>query len=276
MVSCDAGMSPTHGQVIVNNRIVSYLRWGSGTAHVVLLHGVTSSARSWWRVAPGIASLGYSVTAFDMPGHGESNLIGHHDIPHIATHITAACQALDIPIHTLVGHSWGGATALVMAQSQPLQRLILIDPLIRLNPVSGAQLVAKYGEGVGHPSNETLPWLTTRNKLWHRCDVQWKAEALHQCRREAVEGLLLNSGEWDITDLFTQITTKTLCLAADEANTIIPTTSIPIIQQALYQHAGRWLQITGTDHNMYRGGFDVTMPRLIEWLKEGSDDRTSN
>jgi len=27
---------------------------------------------------------------------------------------------------------------------------------------------------------------------------------------------------------------------------------------------------------MYRGGFDVTMPRLIEWLKEGSDDRTSN
>jgi len=276
MVSCDAGMTPTRGQVIVNNRIVSYLQWGSSTRHAVLLHGVTSSARSWWRVAPGIASLGYSVTAFDMPGHGESTLIGHHDIPHIATHITATCQALDIPIHTLIGHSWGGATALVMAQSQPLQRLILIDPLIRLNPVSGAQLVAKYGEGVGHPSNETLPWLTARNKLWHRCDVQWKAEALHQCRREAVEGLLLNSGEWDITDLFTQIATKTLCLAADEANTIIPTTSIPIIQQALHQHAGRWLQIAATDHNMYRGGFDVTMPRLIEWLKEGNDDRTSN
>jgi pimeloyl-ACP methyl ester carboxylesterase len=69
-------MTPTRGQVIVNNRIVSYLRWGSGTRHAVLLHGVTSSARSWWRVAPGIASLGYCVTAFDMPGHGESNLIG--------------------------------------------------------------------------------------------------------------------------------------------------------------------------------------------------------
>lgn len=276
MVSCDAGMTPTRGQVIVNDRIVSYLTWGSGTPHVVLLHGVTSSARSWWRVAPGIASLGYCVTAFDMPGHGESNLIGHHDIPHIATHIAAACQALDIPIQTLIGHSWGGAIALVMAQSQPLQRLILIDPLIRLNPDSGAQLVAKYGEGVGHASNETIPWLTARNKFWHRCDVQWKAEALHQCRREAVEGLLLNSGEWDITELFNQISTKTLCLAADEAATIIPPGSIPIIQQALSRHAGRWLQISATDHNMYRGGFDITMPRLIEWLKEGSDDRASN
>jgi len=276
MVSCDAGMTPTRGQVIVNNRIVSYLRWGSGTRHAVLLHGVTSSARSWWRVAPGIASLGYCVTAFDMPGHGESNLMGHHDIPHIAQHLAAACQALDIAIHTLIGHSWGGATALVMAQSQPLQRLVLIDPLLQLDPQRGAQLVAKYGEGVGHPSTETLPWLTARNKQWHRCDVQWKAEALQQCRQEAVEGLLLNSGEWDITDVFTTITTKTLCLVADATATIIPAPSMPAIQQALHQHAGRWLQIAGTDHNMYRGGFDVTMPRLIEWLKEGSDDRANN
>ena len=276
MVSCDAGMSPTRGQVIINNRIVSYLRWGSGARHVLLLHGVTSSARSWWRVAPGIASLGYCVTAFDMPGHGESNLIGHHDIPHIADHLSAACAALAIPIHTLLGHSWGGATALVMAQSQPLQRLILIDPLIKLDPSGGAQLVAKYGEGVGHSSAETLPWLTARNKLWHRCDVQWKAEALQQCRREAVEGLLLNSGEWDITPLFAQITTNTLCLVADTAATIIPAASIPTIQKALSQHTGRWVQIAGTDHNMYRGGFDVTMPRLIEWIKEDSDDSTSN
>jgi len=276
MVSCDAGMTPTRGQVIVNNRIVSYLRWGSGTRHAVMLHGVTSSARSWWRVAPGISSLGYCVTAFDMPGHGESNLMGHHDIPHIAQHVADACQALAITIHTLIGHSWGGATAVVMAQSQSLQRLVLIDPLLQLDPVSGAQLVAKYGEGVGHPSTETLPWLTARNKQWHRCDVQWKAEALQQCRQEAVEGLLRNSGEWDITDLFATITAKTLCLVADATATIIPTSSMPAIQQALHQHAGRWLQIAGTDHNMYRGGFDVTMPRLIEWLKEGSDDHVSN
>ncbi len=121
-----------------------------------------------------------------------------------------------------------------------------------------------------------MPWLTARNKQWHRCDVQWKAEALHQCRREAVEGLLLNSGEWDITPLFAQITTNTLCLVADTAATIIPAASIPTIQKALSQHTGRWVQIAGTDHNMYRGGFDVTMPRLIEWIKEDSDDSTSN
>lgn len=276
MVSCDAGMSPTRGQVLVNNRMVSYLRWGSGSLHALLLHGVTSSARAWWRVAPAIASLGYCVTAFDMPGHGESNLVGTHDIVHIADHLSAARDALAITSHTLIGHSWGGATALVMAQSHAIKRLVLIDPLLQLDPRSGAQLVAKYGEGVGHPSSETIPWLTARNKQWHRCDVQWKAEALQQCRRDAVEGLLLASGEWDISSLFAQITAKTLCLVADESATIIPRAQLPVIQQALEQHAGRWLQIAGTDHNMYRGGFDITMPHLIEWIKRGSDDNPSH
>lgn len=268
MVSCDAGMSPQREQIVVNNRIVSFLRWGSGESTIVLLHGITSSARTWWRVAPAIANLGYQVVAFDMPGHGESTLIGSHDIPSIAAHMVAACQQLQLNIHGLIGHSWGGATALVASAHLSLQCMIVIDPAIAMHPDHGASVVDRYAEGVGDPPQLTTQWLSTRHKQWHRCDVLWKAEALKQCRREAVTGLFLQSGEWNLTDTFQTIVPPTLCLVAAAAATVIPSESHAPIRTALTTQGGRWEQIDGTDHNMFRGGFDVTIPHIMSWIKE--------
>lgn len=268
MVSCDAGLTPTRAQVVVNNRVVSYLRWGDGPTHIVLLHGITSNARTWWRVAPVLANLGYTITAFDMPGHGESNMISTHDIPSIAQHIASAITALGIVKPSIVGHSWGGATAIHLAHLDIASRITLIDPAIQMNPEHGAQVIDRYAEGVGDAPHQTTSWLTARHKLWHRCDVVWKAEALSQCRREAVAGLFLHSGTWDLTNMVTTITAPTLCLVAAPAATVIPIASQLTIQQAFQQHTMRYVQVDGTDHNMFRGGFDTTMPHLINWLKK--------
>jgi pimeloyl-ACP methyl ester carboxylesterase len=255
-------------QVVINNRVVSYLRWGDGTHHVVLLHGITSSARTWWRVAPVIANLGYTVTAFDMPGHGESNMIGAHDIPSIAQHIANALNSLGIEQPSIVGHSWGGATAIHLATLIPVSRVTLVDPAVQMNPDHGASVVERYAEGVGDAPHQTTGWLTARHKLWHRCDVVWKAEALAQCRREAVDGLFIHSGTWDLTSSITTIPAPTLCLVAATAATVIPAAAQLTIQHALQHNGGRYIQVDGTDHNMFRGGFDLTMPHLVNWLKK--------
>ncbi len=268
MVSCDAGLTPMRAQVVVNNRVVSYLRWGDGQQHVVMLHGITSSARTWWRVAPVIANLGYTVTAFDMPGHGESNLISAHDIPSIAQHIADAITSLGITTPSIVGHSWGGATAIHLASMIPVTGVTLVDPAIQMNPTHGASVVERYAEGVGDAPHQTTGWLTARHKLWHRCDVVWKAEALAQCRREAVDGLFINSGTWDLTEQITALSAPTLCLVAASAATVIPAASQLMIQQALAHNGGRYVQVDGTDHNMFRGGFDLTIPHLVNWLKK--------
>lgn len=268
MVSCDAGLTPMRAQVVVNNRVVSYLRWGDGEHHVVLLHGITSSARTWWRVAPVIANLGYTVTAFDMPGHGESNLIGAHDIPSIAQHIANAILNIGITAPSIIGHSWGGATAIHLASMLPVARVTLVDPAVQMTPEHGASVVERYAEGVGDAPHQTTGWLTARHKLWHRCDVVWKAEALAQCRREAVDGLFIHSGTWDLTERITTLQAPTLCLVASTAATVIPAASQLMIQQALQHNGGRYVQVDGTDHNMFRGGFDLTMPHLVNWLKK--------
>ncbi len=38
----------------------------------LLVHGVTSSSRTWWRVAPALAGRGFRVLAVDLRGHGAS------------------------------------------------------------------------------------------------------------------------------------------------------------------------------------------------------------
>jgi len=270
MVSCDAGLTPIRAQVVVQNRVVSYLRWGEGDIYAVLLHGITSSARAWWRVAPVIANLGYTVIAFDMPGHGESNVIGTHDIPSIAQHIAAAITTLGIKEPSIIGHSWGGATAVHVATLVPTARITLIDPLIHMSPEHGATVVDRYAEGVGDAEHQTTPWLTARHKLWHRCDVVWKAEALTQCRREAVDGLFTQSGSWDLTDTLISLRAPMCCLVAAPAATIIPVAAQQTIATSFAQHGHRYVQVDGTDHNMVRGGFDVTMPHIIQWLKKES------
>ena len=270
MVSCDAGMSPFRGQLIVNNRTVSYLRWGDAAPQLVLLHGVTSSARSWWRVAPVLANLGFTVTAFDMPGHGESGTLPAHGIDAIAAHISAACAALGITVHTLMGHSWGGATAIGAIAHLAPQQLILIDPLVAHTDTWGAQVVERFSEGIGQAVHQTTPWLTARNKQWHRCDVLWKAEALQQCRREAVEGLFLHSGDWHLLDTQPAFPADTLCLVAADDATVMSATDRTRMTQLLEDRGGMLRQIDGTDHNMHRAGFDLTMPVILEWLKRST------
>ena len=56
------------------------LAWGATEApSLLLLHGVTSSARTWWRIGPALAAAGFRVVAPDLPGHGETRRwLGHH------------------------------------------------------------------------------------------------------------------------------------------------------------------------------------------------------
>jgi pimeloyl-ACP methyl ester carboxylesterase len=49
-------------------------RWdpeGTARGRVVLLHGIMSTAATWWRVGPALASRGWVVDALDLPGHGD-------------------------------------------------------------------------------------------------------------------------------------------------------------------------------------------------------------
>jgi pimeloyl-ACP methyl ester carboxylesterase len=49
---------------------------GPAAPLALLIHGVTSSSRTWWRVAPELVQRGYRVLAVDLRGHGSSPRVG--------------------------------------------------------------------------------------------------------------------------------------------------------------------------------------------------------
>jgi pimeloyl-ACP methyl ester carboxylesterase len=128
-------IKPLDGYVSANVLRLHYLRWSSPTSSpeklpIVLLHGLASAARIWDFVAPLLAERGYTVTALDQRGHGESDKpeSGYNFATIIADDM-AAMKALDIERPLLVGHSWGASVALqyAVAHSDNVTAVVLVD-----------------------------------------------------------------------------------------------------------------------------------------------------
>ena len=110
------------------------LRWhvqqlGAGPS-LLLIHGTGSSAHSWHRLAPLLAA-NWSVTAFDLPGHGFTRGEPAHglSLAGMSGAVGALLQALSIQPLLAVGHSAGAAIAARMA----LDGLFAPRALIGLN-----------------------------------------------------------------------------------------------------------------------------------------------
>ena len=266
--NCSSEPAPECGYVEVGILRLSYLKWGAVGPPLILLHGITSSARTWWRVAPELAGCGYQVYGFDMPGHGESDTIDTHAIADIAALIAQAARSLQLERPALIGHSWGGATVLALGSLVSPAWVVLVDPLLALTSTAGASRLAFYLNGVGAPRDGMLPQILANNPDWHVCDGFWKAEALELCRPAAVRGLFTGSGDWNLVDQIAQNDSPLLLMVADPQHTVIDSTTLASAQSALRLGLGKSVIIPGTTHNMFRGsGFEPFMRVLLSWLK---------
>jgi pimeloyl-ACP methyl ester carboxylesterase len=120
-------VSPTK-QIELHGQAVTYRQMGSGPA-LVLIHGITSSSRTWRQVMPTLAEH-YTVIAPDLLGHGRSaKPRGDYSLGAYASGVRDLLVALDIPRATVVGHSLGGGIALQFAYQFPerVERLALVD-----------------------------------------------------------------------------------------------------------------------------------------------------
>jgi len=115
-------------QIELHGHPVTYRRVGEGPA-IVLIHGITSSSRTWRSVMPALAEH-HTVIAPDLLGHGRSaKPRGDYSLGAYASGIRDLLVALEIPRATVVGHSLGGGVAMQFAYQFPdrIERLVLVD-----------------------------------------------------------------------------------------------------------------------------------------------------
>ncbi len=179
----------------------SALTWGDPAGRpLVLVHGVTASARIWWRVGPALAATGRRVVAVDQPGHGlTGHWQGHHRFRDNAADLAAWVRAtgLDVPEVQIVGHSWGGMAAAALPRDgiRPAT-LVLLDP-----PAVPYALISMMASDPSEIPTRDLATnrdrLAKQNPDWFAEDILAKAEALTQVDFEAARAVLLDNGDWD-------------------------------------------------------------------------------
>lgn len=106
-----------------------------GAPPVLLLHGITSSWRTWDWLVPHLVGS-YRVIRLDFRGHGGSGRApGHYDMAGYVSDAAAAARWAGQPV-IVIGHSLGGATAAGLAQTSPelVKAAVLEDPPIPSTP----------------------------------------------------------------------------------------------------------------------------------------------
>lgn len=96
---------------------------------IVLLHGLSSSARIWDLMAPLLAEK-YHVIALDQRSHGQSDRPEDgYDFGNTTADVAALIESLGLDRPVVVGHSWGANVALQLAHDyQELVRgIVLVD-----------------------------------------------------------------------------------------------------------------------------------------------------
>ncbi len=130
-----AALATAHaGSVVVGGQRLATWTWvpirepDGPRATVLLVHGWGGRGGQLAGFVPGLLAAGYSVVAFDAPGHGASE--GRtSSLVEVGRAVRGIAAALPGPVHAVVAHSMGGAaTALALDEGLHLARAVFVAP----------------------------------------------------------------------------------------------------------------------------------------------------
>lgn len=190
------------------------LTWGlSAQRRALLLHGLSSSAASWWQIADSLAQLGWQVTAPDLRGHGTAPHTRSYRLSGYAADLWQLGHDWDL----VVGHALGGTLgALTAGRPGFAGRLVLLDPVFIVPDDRFDQALA---DGLRELAEAGDPHELQRlHPAWHPEDVAQHARALMQTSPYVVEHTLADNRPWWYLDLLSDLDIQTTIVGADPAN----------------------------------------------------------
>jgi pimeloyl-ACP methyl ester carboxylesterase len=243
-------------------------RWGRRGPIILAVHGMTSSRRSWDRLARHLDGR-FRVVAYDQRGHGESAAVtGPMSLERGVRDFENVAATIGEPVDVALGHSWGGAVVISGATRYPVARVAAIDPMIR--QVSGQWYEEYFAElrelfALEGPARDAQTRADYAH--WDPIDVEGKVHAVHSMSVAPIEGLMRENPPelWDLrATIATYAKPLLLAMAAGDEGINDPETLADIqrehsanVEIETFANAG---------HNIHRTAFNALAQQLDEWL----------
>ncbi len=193
------------------------LHWGDpdGRRRALMVHGLGSSAQTCWQVMEALAEDGWSATAVDLRGHGIAPRASSYRIADFAQDLSHTTPEGGGPWDLVIGHSIGGAAAVVASSEQPewTRRLVLLDPALALDEET--KTLVLENQRAGH-TLQGVAEVEALNPLWHPLDVQLKVHAHKAASLFALEHAVFDNDPWDVTHHAQNLVVPTHILGAQE------------------------------------------------------------
>jgi pimeloyl-ACP methyl ester carboxylesterase len=252
---------------------LAFESWGEeGRPLAALVHGVTASSRTWWRVGPWFAGAGWRVVAVDLRGHGKSPRATHGlGLEDLADDLHETVSTLLKPkerVDVLLGHSLGALAALELYREHGdlVERLVLEEPpgseSIDFDEIaSGVEAdVARAREAPEAHKREQL----NENPSWSEGDSIANVESLRDCDAEPVAATIRDGLHYDLTTLVGSIEVPNLLVLGSEARgSALPEPERTAIADALPRGT---VETFDAGHGVHRDDFEGYVELLGNWL----------
>ena len=253
---------------------LAFESWGEeGSPLAVLVHGVTASSRTWWRVAPWFTENGWRAVAVDLRGHGKSpratHSLGLEDLAGDLHETVSGLLGPEESIDVLLGHSLGALAALELCREHGglVERLVLEEPpgseSIDFEEIARSVEadVARAREAPEAHKREQLE----ENPSWSEGDSVANVESLRDCDAEPVTTMIRNGLRYDLSALVESVTAPTLLILGSEARgSALPEPERAAVANALHQGT---VETFDAGHGVHRDDFKGYTRLLSSWLK---------
>jgi pimeloyl-ACP methyl ester carboxylesterase len=246
-------------------------RWGARGPVVMAVHGMTSSRKSWDRLAHHLDGQ-YRVVAYDQRGHGDSAEVGGPmTLERGMRDLENVIAAVGEPIDLLIGHSWGGAIAIEAGLRIPVWRVAAIDPMIRQADESWyGEFLEELREQFSHEgaAREAAIRASEAYAAWGPPDVDAKVHAVHAMTTAPIEGLLRDNppGQWDLRKSIEHYDKPLLLAIAGAGEGVLDAAT----QEAIERSHPASVEIVnfppGAGHNLHRTAFPEFARVLDDFL----------
>ena len=247
--------------------------WGEVGPCVICVHGITSSRKAWVRTALALSGT-HRVFAYDQRGHGDAAAtLGPMTLERSLADLRTIAAAVASPA-AIIGHSWGGAVALLGGREPFATRVVAIDPMVRVEPHSWRREYLDDTESdLALPRAELEARIRARSKAWHESDIAGKLHAVAGMRADSIARLgsdnRADEGRWDLRPLVATYPKPLLILAAGPDDSVMSAADLDFIRA----QGGKNVCIeTFADqgHNLHRTAFDRYIAATTTFLAGSS------